>query len=141
MNKGPRAGSGSASNGDNRSFVEKAATAWGEAPDWVAELAAIADQMGQKKAAAMIGYTAGLVSAVINAKYAGDMQGVEESVRGALMGLKVECPILGDIGRDRCLQEQREPFRATSAFRAQIYHACRNGCPNSRMKGTKNGHE
>ena len=127
MKTGPRTGSGSASNGDHRTFVEKAAAAWGETPDWIAELAAIADQLGQKKAADMIGYTA-----------AGDMQGVEESVRGALMGLKVECPILGEIGRDHCLQEQKEPFRATSAFRAQIYHACRNGCPNARLKGGKN---
>lgn len=138
MKTGPRTGSGSASNGDHRTFVEKAAAAWGETPDWITELAAIADQLGQKKAADMIGYTAGLVSAVLNAKYAGDMQGVEESVRGALMGLKVECPILGEIGRDHCLKEQKEPFRATSAFRAQIYHACRNGCPNARLKGGKN---
>lgn len=141
MRKGPRAGSGSASNGDSRTFIEKATAAWVEAPDWIGELASIADQVGQKKAAEMIGYTAGLVSAVLNNKYAGDMQGVEERVRGALMGLTVECPVLGDIGRDRCLQEQKEPFRATSAFRAQIYHACRNNCPNARQKGTRNGHE
>lgn len=135
MRRGPRAGTGAASNGDTRTLVEKASAAWGEAPDWIVELAQIADQVGQKKAAEMIGYTAGLVSAVLNAKYAGDMVGVEERVRGALMGLKVECPVLGDIGRDRCLQEQKQPFRATSAFRAQIYHACRGGCPNARTKG------
>jgi hypothetical protein len=138
MRKGPRSGSGTANNGDTRTFIEKANAAWGATPDWVVELAQIADQVGQKKAAEMIGYTAGLVSAVLNGKYTGDMRGVEERVRGALMGLKVECPVLGDIGRDRCLKEQKEPFRATSAFRAQIYHACRNECPNARLKGGKN---
>jgi hypothetical protein len=138
MKTGPKSGSGAASNGDDRNYVQKATDAWGDVPDWVNELAQIADQVGQKKAAEAIGYSNGLVSQVINRRYAGDMDGVEQRVRGALMGLKVDCPILGPIGRDRCLQEQKEPFRATSAFRAQIFHACRNGCPNARPKGGKN---
>ena len=134
MTPGPRPGSGAASYGVRRSCVQKAADAWGVVPDWVSELAQIADHLGQKKAAETIGYSNGLISQVINRKYGGDMEGVEQRVRGALMGLKVECRVLGPIGRDRCLQEQKEPFRATSAFRAQIFHACRNGCPNARQK-------
>lgn len=141
MKPGPKSGTGAASNGDNRTFVEKATAAWGELPDWVGELAQATDQFGQKKAAEMIGYSNGLISQVLNRKYGGDMQGVEQRVRGALMGLMVECPILGEIDRNRCLQEQQEPFRATSAFRAQIYHACRNGCPNARPKGGKQNAE
>lgn len=132
MKPGPKSGKGVANNGDNRSFIDKANEAWGELPDWVSELAQAADQFGQKSVAEKIGYSNGLVSQVLNKKYGGDMQGVEERVRGALMGLMVECPILGPIDRNRCLQEQKEPFRATSAFRAQIFHACRGGCPNAR---------
>lgn len=138
MKTGPKTGSAVSRPMDERSFVEKAADCWSSVPDWVSELAAIADRDGLKAAGKVIGYTSGVVSGVINNKYGGDLQNVEERVRGALMGLKVECPILGEIGRDRCLQEQQEPFRATSAYRAQIYHACRNNCPNARLKGGKN---
>ncbi|MBN9334684.1 transcriptional regulator [Devosia sp.] len=113
-------------------FAQKAKAAWGEVPDWVLELAALADASGLKGAGERIGYTGSLVSGVLNNKYRGDLVGVEQRVRGALMGLMVECPVLGEIDRSRCLQEQQEPFRATSAYRAQLFHACRTGCPNAR---------
>lgn len=121
-------------------FTEKATKAWGDVPEWVAELAKIADARGLKGAGQAIGYTGSLVSGVLNAKYAGDMAAVEKSVRWALLSETVECPVLGMIDRSRCLEEQRQPFRATSAFRAQLYHACRGGCPNARpSKGDNNG--
>lgn len=117
---------------DSRTFAEKAEAAWSPVPDWVSELAALADANGLKVAGERIGYTGSLVSGVLNNKYRGDLAGVEQRVRGALMGLMVECPVLGEIDRSRCLQEQQEPFRATSAYRAQLFHACRTGCPNAR---------
>jgi len=138
MKPGPQSGTGAARNGDSRTFAEKAAEAWGVVPDWIVELAAMADTSGLKGAAKAIGYTGGLVSGVLNNKYAGDVGAVEQRVRGALMGVVVDCPVLGEIGRDHCLQEQQTPFRATSAHRAQLFHACRNGCPNARPKGAKN---
>lgn len=139
MKPGPR--TGAANNSDRRSYAEKAKAAWGDVPDWVAELAAYADQHGAKPTGAAIGYSNSAVSVVISQgsgfeKF--DLDRIEQAVRGGLMGLTVECPILGDIGRDRCLQEQQEPFRSTSSFRAQIYHACRSGCDHARQKGTKN---
>lgn len=133
MKTGPKPGRGS--NGDRRTFAEKVAAAWQPLPEWVSELAALADRSGLKGAAAAIGYTPSLVSSVLGHKYAGDILGVEQRVGGALMGQMVTCPVLGEVGRDRCLQEQKEPFRATSAFRAQLFHACRSGCPHSRLMG------
>lgn len=119
---------------DMRTMGDKAADGWGEAPDWVAELARLADAEGLAKAGARIGYSASVVSQVINNRYAkGDLGRVEESVRGALMGLTVDCPVLGEIGRDHCLHEQKQDFRATSRHRADLWHACRNGCPNSKL--------
>lgn len=116
-------------------FTAKVARAWDVVPDWILELAASADRHGLKDAGASIHYSDGAVSQVLANKYRGDLARVEDAVRGALMGLNVECPVLGTIGRDRCLDEQKQPFRATSAFRAQLYHACRGGCPNARSKG------
>lgn len=125
---------------ENLTFADKAAAAWAPAPDWVEELAAMADASGLKGAASRIGYTGSLVSGVLNNKYRGDLVAVEAAVRWSLMSLTVDCPVIGEIDRSRCLREQQEPFRATSAFRAQLYHACRGGCPNARpTKGDNNG--
>ncbi len=115
-------------------FAEKAVAAWSPVPDWVEELAALADRHGIAGAGKRIGYSGSAVSTVISGKYGGDITRVEQMVRGALMAMKVDCPILGQIGRDRCLTEQKEEFRVTSAMRAQLFHACRNGCPHFRNK-------
>lgn len=112
------------------SFADKAAAAYGAAlPDWIAALALCADREGLRGAATRIGYSRTAVSTVLSGKYRADMARLEEMVRGALLSATVECPVLGEIGRDRCLSEQKEPFRATSAFRAQLFHACKT-CPN-----------
>jgi hypothetical protein len=116
------------------SMVEKAARAWGEVPDWIEEVAALADARGLKGVAKAIGYSASTVSQVISKTYAGDMDRVRERVQGALMGVTVVCPILGEIGRDLCLDHQKRPFAATNAIRTRLYHACRSGCPNARAR-------
>ncbi|WP_298815431.1 hypothetical protein [uncultured Roseibium sp.] len=42
------------------------------------------------------------------------------------------------IRRDRCLNWQTKPRAITNATRTKMYHACRNGCPHSRLKGGGN---
>lgn len=117
-----------------QSYVDKARVAWGNTvPDWILSLAEEADRTSGEAAALKIGYSAAVVSNVLRAKYPGALGTVAERVRGALMGQTVDCPVWGDIGRDRCLTEQSLPFLATSSARAQCYRACRSGCPNSRL--------
>ncbi|MCF1744652.1 transcriptional regulator [Paradevosia shaoguanensis] len=119
-------------------MVEKANRAHGNAmPEWIGELARLVDASGLKEAARRLGYSTATLSQVCNGKYLGDLAKVGEVVRGALMAETVDCPVLGEIGRDRCLHEQDEPFRATSSYRAQLYQACRHSCPHSRIKGAK----
>lgn len=131
MNRGPMPNS----RPKGPSFHEKAIAAHGEnAPEWLIELAQLADREGLGGAEKRIGYSRSAISTVINGKYSGDVRRVEEMVRGALMAATVDCPVLGDIGRDRCLNEQEQPFRATSNFRVRLFHACRSGCPHA---GTK----
>lgn len=118
-----------------QSFVDKVSNSYEKLDEWLIELASLADREGLAGAAKRIGYSKAAVSTVLNGKYAGDVDRVEQMVRGALMAEQVDCPVLGDIGRDRCLSEQKEEFRGTSAFRAQLYHACRGGCPHASKKG------
>lgn len=117
-------------------MAAKAATAWApDLPDWVEELARLADLRGLKGAEKAIGYSASTLSQVISNSYPGDTARVAEKVRGALMGVTVDCPVLGDIGRDRCLNHQKAPRAATNSTRMRLYRACRGGCPHARLQG------
>nr|WP_284701207.1 transcriptional regulator [Rhodoplanes tepidamans] len=104
-------------------------------PAWVEALAEEATRTSQSTAASRIGYSAPVVSAVLSRSYKGDYAAVEARVSGALMGATVDCPVLGEIARDHCLDQQRLGFAATSSVRARLYRACRAGCRHSRIKG------
>jgi hypothetical protein len=122
-------------------FVANARRNWGDAlPDWVVTLAEEATRTNGVAAAKRLGYSPAVVTQVINATYKGDLGAVEQKVRGALMGIEVDCPILGEIGRDRCLDEQGKKFRGTSAIRTRLYNACRGGCGHSRLKNAEARH-
>lgn len=130
MKRGPAAGAKTKVD-----FAAKALAAYGDAlPDWVEELAAEATATSLKAAAKKIGYSDAVLSHVFSGSYSGDLARVEEKVRGALMGVTVMCPVLGEIGRDHCLDQQKMPFSATSSIRSKLYRACRSGCPHSRLK-------
>lgn len=134
MTPGPQKGRGA--NGDERSFVEKATAAWGAPlPDWVEALAVLAEAQGLAAAGKAIDYSGSLVSSVLANKYAGDLGRVEEKVHGALLGRTVECPRLGEMARSVCLEWQKKPLAHTSSLRVEMFHACRSGCPHSRLSG------
>lgn len=121
-------------------FVDKATAIYGAPlPDWIEELARLADRDGLGGAEKAINYSRSAISTVLAGKYRGDMSRVEAMVRGALMSETVDCPVLSTIGRDRCLTEQKEPFRATSRHRAELFHACKT-CPNARQPSKETPH-
>lgn len=110
----------------------KARNRWIDVPDWVEELARLVDREGLKGAEKRVGYSPATISQVLSNNYAGVVRNVEERVRGALMGMTVDCPVKGEMGRDVCLNWQAKPFAPTSSDRARMYHACRSGCPHSK---------
>jgi len=126
------------STSNKTAFVANAISSWGEGdiPEWVVVLAQEAERSSATAIAQRIGYSVAVVSAVIRANYAGDLSKVEAKVRGAFMGETVDCPVVGEIARDRCLDEQARPFSASSSMRTALYRACRGGCPHSRLKET-----
>ena len=135
MNRGPVAGQPSKTD-----FAAIARAAWGDdLPDWVLALAEEATRITGVAVAKKIGYAGAVVTQIVRRKYPGDMGRVEAKVRGALMGATVVCPILGEIGRDRCLDEQKKPNSATSSIRSKLYRACRSGCPHSRIVRSPDG--
>lgn len=114
--------------------VAKARAAWGESiPAEVIILAEACKAETSQRVAKRLGYSGATISYVLSRKYPGDLDRVFATIRGALMGETVMCPILGEIGRDRCLTEQAKPFAATNSTRARLFHACRT-CPNRQQK-------
>ncbi|MGO3934735.1 transcriptional regulator [Rhodopseudomonas pseudopalustris] len=117
-------------------YLTKARAAWGDhLPDWIEELAKEANRITGGKIAKRLGYSAGVVSLVLSRSYMGDLESVEAAVRGALMGSTVVCPVIGEIGRDQCLEHQKLGNTGASAIRAAIARECRSGrCEHSRLK-------
>lgn len=129
MNRGPIPGAPG-----RLDAVAKATAAWGEAmPAEILALAEACKAQTSRALARRLGYSDGVVSHVLANRYPGDMAKVFATIRGALMGEVVMCPILDEIGRDRCLAEQATPFAATNSTRARLFHACKT-CPNRQQK-------
>ena len=115
-------------------FVIKIIAAWNNnAPDWIVELAALADQIALNATGKRIGYTGSLVSSVLANKYNGDWGAVEGAVRGALMGMSVNCPAQGKITKDVCLNWQKKPRTNSDSTSVRVFRACRANCVHSRI--------
>lgn len=116
-------------------FLANARKGWGETPpDWIVRLAEECERTSASDVARRLGYSVAVISSAVLGSYKGDVGKVEAKARGAYMGELVECPILGEIERDRCIAEQRFKHLGASALRAKLYRACRSGCAHSRLK-------
>lgn len=99
--------------------------------DWLKALGSFRKAHGGKATAEKIGYSAATISQVLSGNYKGDLNAVRQKVEGALMGATVECPLIGEIPRNRCLDFQRQGYAPTNPLRAQLLRACPT-CPNRR---------
>lgn len=82
-----------------------------------------------------LGYSGSVVSAVLTNSYRGKVHAVEKAVRGALMAEELDCPVIGALRKDLCLDHQKKAvhFRPTSRWRVTLYQHCRGGCVHSRL--------
>ncbi len=97
-------------------------------PDWKEVLRTACDASSQAAVAAQIGYSSGAVCSVLAGSYRGNLARVRQAVEGALMAAVVECPVIGELPRQRCIEHQRTPFTPTNPARVALYRACRGGC-------------
>jgi hypothetical protein len=98
---------------------------------WLETLRAAAAATSQTVAGRRIGYSATVVSQVLSGTYPGDVRRVQAAVEEALMAQTVDCPVVGDMPRQKCVEHQRAQRRQTNPMAVALYHACRNGCHNS----------
>lgn len=103
--------------------------------DWINALRREAQRTNQQAAGVRIGYSSAVVNQVLKGTYKGDLGRVEEAVRGAIMGATIECPVIGEIPRNRCIDHQRRcgSFAATNPMRVQLSHTCPT-CPNRKER-------
>ena len=94
--------------------------------DWIVALRKECEQTSQARAAGLIGYSPAVVNQVLKGTYKGDLNRVEAAVRGGLMGATVNCPPIGEIPRNRCIEHQRRigSFAATNPSRVILSRTC-----------------
>ena len=116
--------------------LDKAKLAWGDKmPDWVEVLAKACDAENQKGVANRLGKSGALISQTLANKYGGDMEAVEQLVRGMLMAQTVDCPVVGELATDQCQTHQNAKYSGHNPQSVSFYKACRNNCPHSRIGG------
>lgn len=104
---------------------------WGDAlPDWVAALARACDETSQNKVAVKMERSATLVSNILRNRYPADTSIVEDLVRGHFMREVVDCPALGEIGKQVCRRWRGKAaqFENVNSLSVSMYRAC-NRCP------------
>lgn len=91
------------------------------------------DRTSQGKVATLLGYSPTVINQVLKRVYPGNTNKVQAKVEGAFMGVTVDCPVVGTLARNLCIENQGRPFAATNPQRVALYSACRNGCPHSQI--------
>lgn len=136
MTAGKRKHAGKAAGPKNGgTYLVKAQSAWApKAPDWIVALARCADGPDSLNAiGAKLGVSGGALSAVISHSYPGGYARIEVRVRGALMAATVNCPVEGEIARNRCADNQVSKPSSASPARAQFPFRCKT-CPHAFQK-------
>jgi hypothetical protein len=100
-------------------------------PEWIERMDEACKRTSQAAVARRIGYCPAVVSACLKGTYnKGDSSRVEAAFNGAYGGEEVECPAVGaSIPRQRCIEQQRMPFRATNPLAVRLRRTCPE-CPN-----------
>ncbi|WP_304308092.1 hypothetical protein [Pseudacidovorax intermedius] len=101
-------------------------------PDVLTALEQAVKECGSQVAAAKrLGVSVSAVNQLLRNRYQGDVAGMAERVRGEFMRELVRCPVMGDLGRQHCLEYQGRPLVMSSPVRVALHRACPT-CPNKR---------
>ena len=110
------------------------------AEGWLTALRRACDESSQAAVARRLrqadGYPSpALINQVLAGKYTRDTARLQGLVEGLLMRQTVDCPVLGDIGKNKCLEHQARPRRFATAnpLFVRLWKACRSGCPHSKL--------
>jgi hypothetical protein len=91
----------------------------------------------QSAVAEQLGRSAATVNQALKGKYRGDLADLEQRIRGVLLNLTVECPVLREISAKTCLDEQSRPLVFSNPLRVRLHRSCK-ACPH-RKEATPKG--
>lgn len=106
----------------------------GKQPDWLSALIKQCETQSLSAISKQTGLSKSVISQVTNGKYPGDLLRVQDVIEGVYLSKTVECPVLGNISKDKCLAFQVKPLVTGNPQNIKIYRACRSGCPNSKLE-------
>lgn len=101
--------------------------------DWLAWLRAACERDTQREVAERLKVSPAMVNQALKGTYRGNLAQLENRVRGELMNEKVGCPVLWEISKARCEEEQRRPFRMSSHLTVKLFVTCPT-CPRRTVK-------
>lgn len=115
----------------------------GLSPEAEAALRLACQNSTQAAVARRLGLSTAAVNQALQGKYKGLWETIEQRVRGVLLQEAIECPVLGEIKRNVCLEHQNRPkrFAMVNAQYIKMYRACRSGCPFSNLPSERKSHE
>lgn len=100
---------------------------------WLDALRQACTDSSQAAVARRLKVSPAMISQVLNGVYRGDMARIQGLIEGVYCQKTVQCPVLGEIGLDVCLNWQAEPFKPVNPTRVKLFRACRGGCPHSKI--------
>ncbi|MEE9357350.1 XRE family transcriptional regulator [Candidatus Vondammii sp. HM_W22] len=105
---------------------------------WLKALRKACEETSQSKVAARLRQPDGfpsptVINQVLNDKYPGRKERLQALVEGVYMNRTVDCPVLGTIKTDLCIDHQSRSFSTHNPLLVQLYRACRDGCPETRI--------
>ena len=102
---------------------------------WMHALRNAIAKQGLAPVARQLGVSPSLISQAVKGVYKGNIARLQTLVEGSLLTETVSCPVLGDLAKHKCLQHQERPraFATANPIKAQLYRACRAGCPYSKL--------
>jgi hypothetical protein len=101
-----------------------------EESKWLQELRWRCEKSSQQKIGKELGYSAAVINQVLKGTYKGDVEKVEIKIRGAYLGETVGCPVIGELEKNICIENQQREFSPTNSTRVKLYRACQT-CPHS----------
>ena len=107
--------------------------------DWITVLRTECHRTSQSRVANQLRQTDGfpsptVINQIIKGKYPGRTDRLQALVEGKFMAGTVQCPVMGAIPSDQCIEYQGRKFAATNPTRVRLYQACRSGCQHSNLK-------
>lgn len=79
----------------------------------------------QVKVAAELHVSSAVISTLLRDKYPGNVETMEQRIRGQFMAETLLCPVMGTLSKRSCLDNQALPQAFTNPMRAALGRACK----------------